>query len=317
MGKIVDIFKKQGGMKLIRNYYRNHVLCYAVLQFLINGRSKTSLEFLRLGVDLKKYNRISKKYIHILREFDDKYKKSNFEMKKSNKVWIYWSTGMEKTAPDIVKRCFRSINENLHDREVILLSMENYMQYVDIPNYIIEKYKQGTIEHVHFADLLRIELLAKHGGTWIDSTVFCMNDNIPPYMLDSEFFIFQMLKPGSDGNALTISSWFITAYSNQKFILAQQALLRHYWYVNDEAIDYFFFHHFMCMIANYYSDDWKKMIRFPNSLPHVIQLMQFDNFDKTKYNAIANLCPFQKLTYKVSAEEMAKEGTYYEYIMNH
>ena len=316
MSQLLEIFKKQGGLKLIRNYWNNGVLGYALVQFLLLGKSKKSLEILRLGVYFKINQRIKKIYNHVLTDFDLKYNQNKPEMQKSNKVWIYWSTGMEKTAPDVVKKCFKSIQDNLKDREIILLSKQNYKDYVDIPDYIIEKYNKGLIEHVHFADLLRIELLAKHGGTWIDSTVMCINNTVPSYMMNSEFFVFQKLKPGLDGNVINVSSWFISSYSNHKFILAQQALLRHYWKTNNKAIDYFFFHHFMSMVSAFYSEEWKQIIQIPNSLPHILLLMLFDKYDEKKFNAMKEICPFQKLSYKLDETDIAKEGTYYQYIMN-
>jgi len=316
MSAFLELFKKQGGMSLIRQYWKNGVLIYAMAQFLLLGKSQRALEILRLGVELKTYNRIKKIFLSELRRFDVQYRQSIHNMHKSNKVWVYWSTGMEKTAPDIVKKCYASLKKNLSNRDIILLSKDNYKDYVDVPEYIVEKYDRGIIKHVHFADLLRIELLAKWGGTWIDSTVFCMSDKIPSYMLDSEFFVFQNLKPGLDGHAIRMSSWFITAYSNHKLILAQQALIRSYWQRYDQTIDYFFFHHFMSLVSEFYADDWKKIVQFPNSLPHVLLLMLFEKYDNIKWNALVEGCPFQKLSYKLNNSDVKKEGTYYRNIIS-
>lgn len=316
MDNFFETFKKQGGLSLLRRYRDNGVLLYALCQFLLLGRAKKALEILRIGVDYKTFRKINKKFYSVLKDFDDSYCDTVPEMRKSNKVWIYWSTGMEETAPELVKKCFLSIKSNLKDRDVILLSKQNYRDYVDIPDYIVDKYERGIIQHVHFADLLRIELLAKHGGTWIDSTVYCLSDNIPSYMLNSDFFVFQKLKPGADGNSIRLSSWFITAAANHKFILAQQALLRAYWKKYDKAIDYFFFHHFLTMVSEFYSDEWKGIIQFPNSFPHVLLLMLFDKYDEKKIEALKESCPFQKLSYKFDEKDMDKEGTFYKYVLN-
>ena len=310
MNSFLNTFKQQGGLKLLKSYWNNGVLGYAICQLFLTGRSKTSLELLRLGVQLKLGMKIKKKYIPILRAFDKNFSDTPSH-ESPRRVWIYWSTGMEETAPEIVKRCYRSVCKNIKDREIILLSKYNYQEYVTLPDYIIEKYEKGIIAHVHFADLLRTELLAKHGGTWIESTVFLMSDNIPSYMLDSNLFMFQKLKPGLDGNTIRISSWFISASANNKIILAQRHLLREYWKNNNKVIDYFFFHHFMSLIAEYYSDDWKKMVQFPNSAPHILLLMLFDDFHEEKWSALQQLCPIQKLSYKFEKEKMERNGTYY------
>ena len=317
MGNFLDIYRKQGGSKLVREFWSNGVLGYALGQMLLLGKTKKALEILRLGVQLKVQRKIERKFMPVLREFDAQYRQQQPLMQPNKTVWVYWSTGMEQTAPELVKRCFRSLQENLPDRQIVLLSKENYSQYVDIPQYIVDKYNRGIIGHVHFADLLRIELLAQRGGTWIDSTVFCMDSHVPSYMLDAEFFIFQKLKPGLDGHSTNISSWFITAHSNHKFILAQQALLRHYWKHYDKAIDYFFFHHFFSIIARFYAEDWKQVIQFPNSFPHVLLLMIFEPYNQQKWEAIQRACPFQKLSYKFEEEDIRKEGTYYQHILKH
>lgn len=309
MSSFIDTFRQQGGLKLLKSYWDNGVLGYAICQLLLTGKSRKSLELLRLGLQLKVYKKIKKKYLPVLEAFDQNYPGESVQ--KERKVWIYWSTGMEETAPEIVKRCYRSVCENIKDREIVLLSKYNYHEYVTLPNYIIEKYEKGIIAHVHFADLLRTELLAEYGGTWIDSTVFLMNGNIPSYMLDSDFFLFQKLKPGLDGNVIRVSSWFITASAKNRIILAQRHLLREYWKNANKVIDYFFFHHFMSLIAEYYSEEWKRIIQIPNSAPHILLLMLFDNYDEDKWKALAQFCPIQKLSYKFEEEKIAKDGTYY------
>ena len=41
----------------------------------------------------------------------------------------------------------------------------------------MEKWEKGRIPAAMFSDLLRVELLIKYGGTWIDSTVLCTGVN--------------------------------------------------------------------------------------------------------------------------------------------
>ena len=35
----------------------------------------------------------------------------------------------------------------------------------------MDKYKKGIFTRTHFSDILRLELLTKYGGTWIDASV--------------------------------------------------------------------------------------------------------------------------------------------------
>lgn len=52
---------------------------------------------------------------------------------------------MEK-APKLVQVCYRSIQQHLQDREVVLLTEENIGQYVSLPDDIVKKhYPHGTL----------------------------------------------------------------------------------------------------------------------------------------------------------------------------
>lgn len=315
---IKEIFQKQGGWSLIKDWLRAGILPYAISQVFLLGRSIKSLEILRLGVTLKKYRSLQHKYSHVLQNFDTSLTQdavSTYEGSISRKVWICWMQGIEN-APILVQKCYQSILKNLHDREVVLITADNILDYTDFPPYIIDKYRKGIISHTHFSDLLRVELLCRYGGTWIDSTVFCSGDNIPSYMLDSDFFLFQNLKPGSDGSTINISSWFITATANHKFMLAIRELLWKYWEQNDKLVDYFLLHHFIMMVSEYYQDEWNRIIPYPNSLPHVLLLRLFEQYNEETWMELKRICPFHKLAYKRSKEDFEKDGTYYDVILN-
>ena len=314
MSRFKQLFDKAGGWKAILNYAKAGVLSYMVAQILLTGKSITALELMRNGIQLKIKQKLWKHYIGVLRNFDNNYSKEEYPMQKSNKVWVCWMQGLEQ-APALVQRCYRSLQDNQKGKEIVLLTESNFDQYVHIPDFIIEKLHKGIITRTHFSDILRLELLIQQGGTWIDATVFCSGGDIPKYMMEDEFFIFQKVKPGSDGSAINMSSWFMSAWSNHKFLLATRELLYAYWRKNDRMIDYFLLHLFMMIVKDYYMEEWKQIIPYPNSLPHVLQLMQFEKFDHRRWNAACKASPFHKLTYKVKEEDTRKEGTFYRYVM--
>lgn len=314
MATAKQLFNKAGGLSTIMKYARAGVLPYMIGQVLLTGKSETSLELMRNGIYMKIKQKLRKQYFDVLKKFDHAYDVDAFPMKKSNKVWVCWMQGMEQ-APALVQRCYRSLQENLPEKEIVLLTEENLSEYVQIPEFIMEKLHKGIITRTHFSDILRVELLIQNGGTWIDATVLCTG-NVPAYMMEDEFFMFQKVKPGSDGSAINMSSWFMSAWSNQKFLLATRELLYAYWKKNDRMIDYFLLHLFMMIVKDYYLKEWQqKVIPYPNSLPHVIQLMQFEQFDQRRWDAALASSPFHKLTYKVKEEDTKKEGTVYKHIM--
>lgn len=165
------------------------------------------------------------------------------------------------------------------------------------------------------SDLLRLELLQRYGGTWIDATVFCTSKTIPTYMLDSDLFLFQCLKPGRDGQPSTVSNWFMTAKPNQKFVFMTRELLYDYWKNNDEVVDYFIFHDFFQMLIDRYPAEWNKVVPFSNSVPHILLLRLFYEYDDVIWNAVVQMTPFHKLTYKFDDSKTKITNTYYQRIM--
>ncbi|MDM8219013.1 capsular polysaccharide synthesis protein [Limosilactobacillus mucosae] len=310
-----EIFKKQGGMKLIRQYYKSGALGTAICEFVLLGKSRTALEILRLATGLKTKQHLLKKYQAALNSFQ--YDES-CEHKSSNKVWVCWLQGMEN-APEIVKTCYNSLKTNLPNKEIIVLTSSNLNKYVTFPNYIERKWKQGIISNAHLADLLRLELLTKFGGTWIDATVLCteQEDKIPEYFFNSELFVYQCLKPGRDGHSTYMSNWYISAKSHNKILEATKYLCYEYWKRNNEVIDYFIFHDFMSIVLDTYKDDWHKIIPRDNATPHELLLRMFDKYNDEMWQAIVNQTPFHKLSYKFSKMDLTLNETYYQYIIKH
>ena len=192
-----ETFKKQGGIKLLKQYWQGGALFTGIGQFLLLGKSRTALEILRLSTTLKTKQKLEKKYKWKLEEFDKTYIEK--EHKTSDTIWICWFQGMDN-APDLVKKCYHSVVKNNPGKKVIVLTEKNISDYVTFPEYIVTKWKQGVITHTHMTDLLRLELLITYGGLWLDATVLCTG-TAPEYFFDSDLFFFQTLKPGRDGHA--------------------------------------------------------------------------------------------------------------------
>lgn len=306
-----EIFKKQGGMKLLKQYWQGGALFTGIGEFLLLGKSRTALEILRLSTTLKIKQKLEKKYRWKLEEFDKNYVER--EHKTSNKIWICWFQGMDN-APELVNKCYRSVIEHNPDKEVVVLTTENLSEYVTFPDFILDKWNEGIITHTHMTDLLRLELLINYGGLWLDATVLCTGQ-APAYFFDSDLFFFQNLKPGRDGDCQYISSWLLEAKTNNKILMATRDLCYEYWKKNNSMCDYFLFHDFMSIVLEKYEDDWKKVVPRDNSTPHILLLRLFEKYDKDIWNAIKEQTQFHKLSYKCSEEEKEKIKTYYKVII--
>ncbi len=92
-------------------------------------------------------------------------------LKSDCPIWICWFQG-EEQMPRLVKKCLKSIREYSGRHEVHIITMDNFEDYITIPDYILDKVKRKEISLTHFSDIVRSNLLADHGGIWLDSTIY-------------------------------------------------------------------------------------------------------------------------------------------------
>jgi hypothetical protein len=312
---LLETLKKQGGTKLVWQYWQSGVLFFAVCELLLLGKDVKALEILRLSVQYKIKRKLEKRYRNKINEFEKLYDEKNSHM-QCEKVWVCWFQGMEN-APDIVQKCYASLKDNLTDREIILITTKNMSQYVEFPDYIIEKWNAGQISHTHMTDLLRLELLTTYGGMWLDATVLCTSrrEEIPEYYFDSELFLYQTLKPGRDGQAILMSSWLISAKSHNKILEMTKYLCYEYWKTNTKLLDYFLMHVFLSIALEHNPAEWSHIIPKDNATPHILLLRLFDKYDEQIWNAIKAQNCFHKLTYKFDMEKTKIKGTYYDVLL--
>ncbi|WP_028043615.1 capsular polysaccharide synthesis protein [Candidatus Stoquefichus massiliensis] len=314
MKKFIILFKKVDGINILKQYAKAHVLIFAIFQTILNGFSAKSLEIVRLSVNNKIQKKLRKRNLDFIKKYKSEHCMDNLERIKTNKIWVCWLQGLEN-APILVQKCYDSLQKNLLNKEIILITENNYRDYINFPDFIQRKVDDNIITKTHFSDLLRLELLAKYGGTWIDATVFCSGSNYPSYIFDSDLFVYQNLKPGLDGHSTRISSWFMTSCTNHPIILLTRELIYEYWRYNNILIDYFLIHDFFELAIETYPQEWQRVIPFPNSIPHILLLRLFDDYDENIWNATKQLTDFHKLSYKFSVEQFYKKGTYFNEIL--
>lgn len=314
MSEIRELYKKKGKEALIQ-YRRSGLLPIVGIEVLLLGKSRKSLEIIRLIAQNKIQRKLEKKYRNIL---DQSLQRDYVQLprKHEKKIWFCWLQGIEH-APKLVQECYQSLKKYISEYEIILITEQNMFQYVQFPTYIMEKWRKGIITNTHLSDLLRVELLIRYGGTWIDSTVLCTGMQIPKYILDSDLFLYQVLKPGRDGHAITISSWLMTACSNNRVLLITRDLLYEYWKTHNMMMDYFLLHMFLSIVLEQCHEEQKRIVKVCNSLPHILLLDLFEPYDDERYEEIKKISCFHKLNYKRETNLLEKKGTYYDYIINH
>ena len=188
---------------------------------------------------------------------------------------------------------------------------------MELPGYIVEKWEKGRIPAAMFSDLLRVELLIKYGGTWIDSTVLCTGGSWfmvqGSRLMDAPLFLFQYTKEGSV--PVSISNWFITACRNNEVLRVLREMLYAYWRDYDCVLDYYIFHLFFAMICKEYPEQMAAMPYAQSQRSLVLLHHWGEKFDQRKWDKLTSGVCFHKLAFKVSQNVIENKENYYNYIL--
>ena len=229
---------------------------------------------------------------------------------EGNVVWICWLQGINN-APDIVKICYKSVKKWFPDREIIVIDHDNLLNYVNLPDHVITKWKKGIISNTLFSDFIRLSVLTQYGGIWLDATVY-MTGNLPSYINKQTFFLYK----SNDYDFTKIGeSWFIKANSHNRILQVTLDLMNEYWRKENKIRDYFIMFIFMKMACEKYPDDIKDLTQISASIPLIMQKNLKHEFDRELYENICEISPIHKLTYKI--DDNLNENTFYKFLINH
>lgn len=252
------------------------------------------------------FSSLRRKYFNFLKKYKA-ISKTNHEY--SNKVWICWLQG-EENAPELVKKCIASVRRTFLNKEVIIITEENFKDYVQFPDYILKKYKEGKISRTHFSDFLRLQLLIQNGGIWIDST--CFITEYPEYIDKEPLFVFQNKERGDD--SIAASSWFISSEKENPILVLTRDLLFDWWKKHGKIYHYFLMHFFFTMATGFYNEQWRQVPFYSNLPCHILQRELFNKYSEKRFAQIKKMSAIHKLTYKFYKEDFS--NTFFEYILN-
>lgn len=310
---IITRFRQLGGIHLVREYIRLGYAGPLLKEFMRSLSGKQSFKAGYSKILQRIIPELNAKYYPVMNAAASAYDARPHDCHRSDKVWFCWLQGMDK-APDLVRACLNSQRKWLHDKEIILVDGMNWKDYVDIPDYIVEKYRKGCIPQALFSDIVRLELLLRHGGTWIDSTVLCTGDGFDKAYLDSDLFMFQYGRPGSAEYG-GISNWFITACTQNRLLTILRDMLYAYWKDYDCALNYYIFHSFFSVIQKEFPEESAKMPYGPSAVAISLGRNIWRKLDAAKYEKVTAATCFHKLNYRQGPEVVKDGGNYYNEIL--
>lgn len=255
-------------------------------------------------------------YYKIEKKFRKKAKAliANYYLKGKNNfnktVWLFWWQGID-LAPELVKSCYESVIRYFADWNIVVIDKNNYFEYITLPDYIIDKHNANVITHTHFSDILRLALLCRYGGLWMDATVYCTGEIYEEYM-EQDLFCFR--NGWMDQENINFASWFICAKSNDPILSVSLELLYDYWKSHNYLVHYFLLHMFVKIVTDELPDKWGEVPYYNHNDNHLLAEELEKKFNRERYDRILRLTNFHKLSYKINVSPTDKSTTYYHII---
>jgi hypothetical protein len=279
------------------------IVCWMLIKF---GFSNYTLQALQIR---------NKNYCYLNKKYGKYLKKLKYEdvhtAQKFNDIWICWFQGMED-APQLVKACYESVCRNMPNKNIHLITADNMFDYVDFPEWVVEKWKKGIISNAHLSDLLRTELLIRYGGLWLDATVY-LTESVPNYITESELFMYTHSNP--DDITISYNNWLIYSHKDNCVLKLIRSLLYEYWRKENKSKEYFFWHLFLTMIKEEHAELFANISYVTDELPETLARICFRKKDDYFFDELKKMTSVHKLSNKLDIPESIK-GTYYEWVLN-
>lgn len=272
---------------------------------------------------LDKY--INSKYSHIINHYVNAHvSRSRIEIAN---IWVFWGQGPD-CMPVLVKSCYDQLTR--YYKNIILLTLDNISEYIDIPQSIKDKANTGTLSWANFSDIVRNKILYRYGGLWLDATVWTTDDipfgqlmNMPFYSANGDVCSTKNSNCFWTSFKYNWSTWCM--WSNQSLyplfgfvgdMMEAVAENEKIWpdYVFQDFLIYYAIHHF-----DYLKQDFNRLASIPcNNRNKLSSLMNYP-YNEDDYKALCINDFVFKLSFRTPWRSMTSEGeiTYFGKLIEH
>lgn len=301
-----DISKK-------RAYFPNNVLNWQLL-----GKFLGQIPYV---IGENNARKICEKRHNVTRGFLEKefYEFNTCNQKNSKIIWTLWMQGYEN-APELVKSTIDSIRKfaELNNFQFILLEENTIEKYIVFPKLIKEKMDLGVIDYTKISDILRVSLLAKYGGTWVDATIY-MKEEFDSSLLLQNYYTIKT--GGIEDYSPNISNnrWkgFFLSGNSSLFNFTRDFFFEYYSRY-DIAVDYLLIDYIFDIAYKYDEKIKNQMLELEKSNPNLFWLESHlgDEFDQKVWDNITETTKVFKTTYKLSEEIKSNKNNFYSKLID-
>ena len=252
-------------------------------------------------------------------EFIINYEFNTCNQKNSKIIWTLWMQGYEN-APELVKSTIDSIRKfaELNNFQFILLEENTIEKYIVFPKLIKEKMDLGVIDYTKISDILRVSLLAKYGGTWVDATIY-MKEEFDSSLLLQNYYTIKT--GGIEDYSPNISNnrWkgFFLSGNSSLFSFTRDFFFEYYSRY-DIAVDYLLIDYIFDIAYKYDEKIKNQMLELEKSNPNLFWLESHlgDEFDQKVWDNITETTKVFKTTYKLSEEIKSNKNNFYSKLID-
>ena len=235
-------------------------------------------------------------------EFIINYEFNTCNQKNSKIIWTLWMQGYEN-APELVKSTIDSIRKfaELNNFQFILLEENTIEKYIVFPKLIKEKMDLGVIDYTKISDILRVSLLAKYGGTWVDATIY-MKEEFDSSLLLQNYYTIKTGEIEDYSPNISNNRWkgFFLSGNSSLFSFTRDFFFEYYSRY-DIAVDYLLIDYIFDIAYKYDEKIKNQMLELEKSNPNLFWLENHfsEKFDRKIWEDISENTKIFKTTYKL------------------
>lgn len=306
-------------LKNYRHYRKYLERKYCLAKFFSDITRKIHLKNVSISLNDYFHNGIQvylKRYLNILHTSEkDAFPFNDMKTPYDDSIFVCWLQGIE-SAPDLVKSCFKQLQNHSNGRKIVLLTEKNAFEICPLPKYMVEKYNSGLITKNMLANLLRLIAIYKYGGLWIDATIIT-TAKLDARIFSSDFYTIKKTK--SSPYYIPRGLWTTFFLASKKgcklpYIVCQ--IMLEYWKEHNQLIDYFLFDH----TIKFCYDNSSIVRELIDSVPYNNPDCDFfkgkynQKFNQTEWDSVTKDTSLFKLSYKENINS-SLNNTYYTTII--
>ncbi len=237
---------------------------------------------------------------------------------ETSPIWVCWWQGVE-AMPNIVKACYHAMHRHADKHPVILITEKNYREYIEMPDYILQKQQSGDLDLTHFSDILRMMLLSKHGGIWMDSTLLLPSKHVNEFILPDQ--TFWSCHHHTRYYNISQGGWvsFFVACGKEHILpsfIADMHLA--YWKKHKRLIDYLLLDYTFAIARKYIPSVHQMIEDMPFSEMGPLGKCLNEEYTEEKWEEFCTRYNFHKVTQKIELRKTTPEGqkTFYGHILD-